>query len=90
MISEDSLITLVGMLIIVGIVLNMHLGIPFEALVWPFSGSITDKLFGINLYGIDTILLLTLVIAAFKGIWSQYGVGLLFLFFLAFAYLIAW
>ena len=90
MIGEDSLITIVFGLIVVGLVLNMHLGVPFEALVWPFSGSISEKLIGVNLHGIDTLLLLTLVIGGFKGIWRDYGTGIVFLFFLAFVYLITW
>ncbi|MFH1200557.1 MAG: hypothetical protein V1708_05820 [Candidatus Micrarchaeota archaeon] len=88
MIGQDSLGTLIMAMVVVIIVLNMSVGIPIAALLWPFTGSIADKLVGVNLHGIDTLLILTGALLLLERAWSRFGVGILFVAFMAFMYLI--
>lgn len=88
MIGQETLTTLLLGMVVVVIVLNLYTGIPLATLLWPFTGSIVDKLVGINLHGIDTLLILTAAIMLLEQAWPRFGVGIVFAAFMIFIYLI--
>jgi len=87
MIDQESLTTLLLGMVVVIIVLNLHTGIGVSTLLWPFTGSIVEKVAGINLYGIDTLLILAGALLLLENAWPRFGVGMLFVAFMAFMFL---
>ncbi|MBU1197805.1 hypothetical protein KJ765_04830 [Candidatus Micrarchaeota archaeon] len=73
MVTLDDQVTIVSIGFILLVVFNMVVGVSYEFMLAPFNRSIVGSLIGVDLWGIDNMILISAVILYFESHWHTFG-----------------